>query len=106
MAGSRMLTAEVFAFTTSVEMQVAASTPPVRVLACTTSLIRPPSRNRPGPGRHPITVGRSHPAAFTLGGRGPAAVVAVARVGACDVVRRRMGDVHTMLAEALFTPVG
>ena len=34
-----MLTAEVFAFTTSVEMQVAASTPPVRVLACATSLI-------------------------------------------------------------------
>ena len=29
-AGSRMLTAEVFAFTTSVEMQVAASTPPAR----------------------------------------------------------------------------
>ena len=27
-----MLTAEVFAFTTSVEMQVAASTPPARVL--------------------------------------------------------------------------
>ena len=30
-AGSRMLTAEVFALTTSVEMQVAASTPPVRL---------------------------------------------------------------------------
>ena len=35
-----MLTAEVFAFTTSVEMQVAASTPPARVLVCATSLIQ------------------------------------------------------------------
>ena len=34
-----MLTAEVLAFTTSVEMQVAASTPPARVLTCATSLI-------------------------------------------------------------------
>ena len=32
MAGSRMLTAEVFAFTTSVEMQAAARTPPARAV--------------------------------------------------------------------------
>ena len=40
MAGSRMLTAEVLAFTTNVERQVAASTPPVRVadVAVTTPL--------------------------------------------------------------------
>ena len=31
-AGSRMLTADVFAFTISVEMQVAASTPPALAL--------------------------------------------------------------------------
>ena len=34
-----MLTAEVLALTTSVEMHVAASTPPTRVLSCATSLI-------------------------------------------------------------------
>ena len=38
-AGSRMLTAEVLAFTTSVEMQVAASTPPARVVVAAVSLI-------------------------------------------------------------------
>lgn len=41
-AGSRMLTAEVFAFTTNVEMQVAASTPPDRFLTCPASLIALP----------------------------------------------------------------
>ena len=43
--GSRMLTAEVFALTTSVEMHVAARTPPVRVLVCVPLLtgILPPS---------------------------------------------------------------
>src|SRR6478735_5947976 len=50
MAGSRMLTAEVLAFTTSVEMHVAASTPPARVLTCATSLILLPLPDRPGPG--------------------------------------------------------
>ena len=40
MAGRRMLTADVLAFTTRVEMQVAASTPPVRVPVFVTSLIR------------------------------------------------------------------
>jgi hypothetical protein len=42
MAGSKMLTAEVLAFTTSVEMQVAASTPPARLLIWATSSIRHP----------------------------------------------------------------
>jgi hypothetical protein len=34
-AGSRMLTADVLALTTKVEMQVAANTPPVRWIGCT-----------------------------------------------------------------------
>src|SRR3954465_15982823 len=50
MAGSRMLTAEVFALTTSVERQVAASTPLVR----------------PGPAS---TLGRAQPGTFTRTGR-------------------------------------
>ena len=48
-----MLTAEVLAFTTSVEMQVAASTPPTRLVACATSLIRHPSSPAPEPGPFP-----------------------------------------------------
>src|SRR5688572_4794480 len=38
-AGSRMLTADVFAFTTNVEMQVAARTPRACPVLCATSLI-------------------------------------------------------------------
>ena len=48
MAGSRMLTAQVLAFTTSVEMQAAASTPLAWVPVCET-LIEPPSRDQADP---------------------------------------------------------
>src|SRR6478735_12506968 len=47
-AGRRMLTAEVFAFTTRVEMQVAASTALALVATVATSLIGRPSRCAPG----------------------------------------------------------
>ncbi len=45
-AGRRILTAEVFALTTSVEMQVAASTPPAPT-GVLVAFIRGPSRARP-----------------------------------------------------------
>ncbi len=75
-----MLTAEVLALTTSVEMQVAASTPPALVPTSTTSLIRLPSRGgpeisgRPGHARAK-TLDGPHPlrASSPTGGSVPAA---------------------------------
>ena len=71
MAGRRMLTAEVFAFTTRVEMQVTASTPrAARVLACATSLIGASFRLPPHR-RSPATVRRRARAGLTPYGRCP-----------------------------------
>ncbi len=71
MAGSRMLTADVFAFTTSVEMQVTVSTPPALLPTCATSLIRVPSVTCPDSGAHAATLGRGRAAALTRYGRVP-----------------------------------
>ena len=64
-AGSRMLTAEVLALTTSVEMQVAASTPPVRLAVLGRRSSAPLARHgRSGAGRR-----RLHPFRASARGR-------------------------------------